>query len=125
MDDDKFNQLVEEGLEAIPEHFRSKLSNVSIVIEDEPSPQQRKELRLKHGMTLFGLYEGIPLTQRGSGYSLVLPDKITIFKNPILAMAKTEDDVREMVADTVWHEIGHHFGIDEDDIRRREKRRRG
>lgn len=119
IDDARFQQLVREGVLAIDEKFRSRLDNVQIVIEDAPSPRQRRDNDLPEDATLLGLYEGVPLTDR-EHYTLVLPDKITIFKTPIEEMAATEEDVKAIVADTVWHEIGHHFGLDEAEVRRRE-----
>lgn len=118
-----FEQLVAEGIDAIPEKFLEKLENVAIVVEDEPTPEQRRELRLHKGLTLFGLYEGVPMTKRGPHYGEVLPDKITIFKNPILEAARTPQEVRQMVRDTVWHEIAHHFGMNEREVRAKERRR--
>lgn len=119
VDDARFQQLVHEGVLAIDEKFRSRLNNVQIIIEDAPSPRQRRDNDLPKNATLLGLYEGVPLTER-EHYTLVLPDKITIFKTPIEEMAATEEDVKAIVADTVWHEIGHHFGLDETEVRRRE-----
>lgn len=120
MDDKDFEQLVQAGLDAIDRRFIEALDNVAIVIEDEPSEELRTDIGLADDETLFGLYQGIPLTERGSGYTLVLPDKITIFKLPILEHARSDEEIREMVADTVWHEIAHHFGSDETEVRRKE-----
>lgn len=122
--DNQFDDLVAAGLEAVPEKFRKRLSNVAIMVEDEPTPEQRRKLKLRRDHDLFGLYEGIPQTARGGNYYWVLPDKITIFRHPILAHAGTAEDVKRMVRDTVWHEIAHHFGIDEREVRRRERKRR-
>ncbi len=124
MKDEHFEKLINDGIESIPKEFLEKLENVAIVIEDEPTYAQRVKLRLRRGITLFGLYEGVSLLRRGMGYSGVLPDKITIFKNPILRYARDEDDLREMVRNTVWHEIAHHFGMNEHEVRRAEMRRR-
>lgn len=122
MTDAEFEQLVAAGIDAIPKKFLDKLENVAVVIADRPSKGQRKRLRLGHGWTLYGLYEGIPLPKRGDTYGgLVLPDKITIFKQPILDEAG--DDlalVKKIVTDTVWHEIAHYFGFEEDRIHKRE-----
>jgi len=123
MDDKEFEKLVALGIDAIPEKFTKLLNNVAIVIADEPSQEQLSRGKVKPGWTLFGLYEGIPQTKRGSGYTLVLPDKITIFKKPILAAAESRHQVKEIVKRTVWHEIAHHFGIDEHGVRAREARR--
>ncbi len=121
MDRAEFEKLVAAGVDAIPAKFTAKLNNVVITIEDEPTPQQLGRGRVKPGSTLFGLYEGIPQTKRGSNYSLVLPDKITIFRRPIeWAAGGDPKTIRQIVKNTVWHEIAHHFGIDEGEVRRRE-----
>ena len=122
MDRDKFEQLVKEGIEAIPEKFLEKLDNVDIVIEDEPTPAQLKKLKLRPGAKLFGLYQGVPQTRRGY-YSWVLPDKITIFQKPIEEVCFSDKQVKEMVKKTVWHEIAHHFGMDEKRVRKVEKQK--
>lgn len=119
-----FEKIVVEGIKAIPEKFLQKLKNVAIVIEDEPALAQRKKLNIHSGWTLFGLYEGVPQLERGANYSAVLPDKITIFQKPIEEEAADEKDIKEIVKNTVWHEIAHHFGMDEDRVRRAEVRRR-
>ena len=124
MSSEEFEKLVGEGISAIPEKFLQKLDNVGIVIEDEPTPEQRKKFRLHRNMTLFGLYEGIPPIKRGTGYFGVLPDKITIFMRPILEAARSEEEIREMVRDTVWHEIAHHFGMNEGEVRKSAARRK-
>ena len=121
---EEFEEIVSEGIKAIPEKFLQKLKNVEIVIEDEPTPAQRKKLNLHSGWTLFGLYEGVPQLERGAGYNTVLPDKITIFQNPIEAAANSEKDIKEMVKNTVWHEIAHHFGMNEARVRQAEVKRR-
>jgi len=120
----RFKKIVEEGVAAIPEKFLKQLDNVAIVVEKRPTKAQEKKLHLHQGMVLFGLYEGIPQIRRSSGYSGVLPDKITIFQEPIESMARDEEDIKEMVKNTVWHEIAHHFGMDEREVRAAEARRR-
>jgi len=122
MDKDKFEKLVQKGIEAIPKRFLEKLDNVDVVIEDEPTEAQIKKLKLRQGAKLFGLYQGIPQTKRGY-YSWVLPDKITIFKKPIEEACRSDEEIRERVKKTVWHEIAHHFGMDEQEVRKAEKRR--
>jgi predicted Zn-dependent protease with MMP-like domain len=123
MDKEKFEELVKEGIDAIPERFLKKLDNVGIVIEDEPNEEQIKKIKLGKYSKLFGLYEGIPQTKRGY-YSGVLPDKITIFKKSIEEIAPNDESVKEIVKKTVWHEIAHHFGMDEEMVRKVEKRKR-
>jgi len=125
MNREKFEKIVEEGIDAIPEKFLRKLSNVAIVIADSPTPEQKKKLKIGRGWTLFGLYEGISQSARGANYTWVLPDKITIFQKPIEEEADNDDEIREIVKNTVWHEIAHHFGMDESSVREAEKRRRG
>jgi predicted Zn-dependent protease with MMP-like domain len=122
MDKERFEKLVWQGIEAIPKRFLEKLDNVDIVIEDRPTEKQIKKLKLRQGDKLFGLYEGVPKIKRRH-YSGVLPDKITIFKKPIEEVCSTEEEVKERVRKTVWHEIAHHFGMDEERVRRAERRR--
>jgi len=119
---EEFEQLVKEGIDAIDEKFLEKLKNVEIVVEDDPTSFQTEKLKLR-GALLFGLYEGVPQTKREQ-YGQVLPDKITIFKNPIEKVFSNEDDIRKAVKDTVWHEIAHHFGMDEHRVRQAEKKKR-
>ena len=119
-----FEKIVEEGIKTIPEKFLRKLDNVAIVIEDEPTPAQKNKLNIHSNWTLLGLYEGVPQVKRGAGYSAVLPDKITIFQKPIEEDARSEEDLKEIVKNTVWHEIAHHFGMNEARVRQAEARRR-
>jgi predicted Zn-dependent protease with MMP-like domain len=123
MDREKFEELVRQGIDAIPKKFLEKLDNVDIVIEDEPTEAQIKKLKLGINSKLFGLYEGVPQTKRGF-YSGFMPDKITIFQKPIEEMALNDEHVKEMVKNTVWHEIAHHFGMDEERVRKVEKKRK-
>jgi predicted Zn-dependent protease with MMP-like domain len=119
---EQFEQLVKEGIDSIDEKFLQKLKNVEIVIEDDPTPFQLQKLHIRGGF-LFGLYEGIPQTKR-EGYGQVLPDKITIFKNPIERFYSNPEDIKKAVANTVWHEIAHHFGSDERRVREAETKRK-
>ena len=119
METDAFEKLVEEVIDTLPEEFQEKLNNVAIVVEDIPSWEQMAKVRIPHGSTLFGLYEGVPNTRRGAGYALVPPDKITIFQRPIEFFYRTPDAIRTKVRDTVLHEIGHHFGMSEEELRRK------
>jgi predicted Zn-dependent protease with MMP-like domain len=109
----EFEKLVEEGVALIPAELRALISNVQIVIEDEPSAALLDELGVPADETLFGLYTGTPLTERTTEYS-ALPDRITIFRRPLLEEFDHPDELRREVARTVIHEIAHHFGIDED-----------
>ena len=123
MTQEKFEEIVKEGIGAIPERFLEKLDNVDIVIEDEPTPYQLRKLRVRKSTIIFGLYEGIPQTKRWH-YGQVLPDKITIFQKPIEEAVSSEEEIREIVKNTVWHEIAHHFGMDEKRVRETEVRRK-
>jgi len=119
-----FEKLVQEGIDSIGERFLGLLNNVAIVIADEPSSAQQQLMRLDRYSTLLGLYEGIPQTARDRGYFGVLPDKITIFRGPILAAAGNPAEVRTLAAETVRHEIAHHFGMDEGRVARAMRRRK-
>ena len=114
--DEQFEALINESMDELPQEYIKRLDNVAIVYEDQPSPDQRTKLKLRCGESLFGLYEGIPLTKRGAGYNLVLPDKITIFKLPILHSSHTLTDLKQQVKHTLWHEIAHYYGLDHDRI---------
>jgi predicted Zn-dependent protease with MMP-like domain len=107
-----FERLVAEALEALPADFRDKLSNVAVVVAERPSSAEGEAV----GRDLLGLYRGIPYGQRGVGYHLVPPDRITIYREPILAACRTPAEVREEVRKTVLHEIGHYFGLSEADL---------
>ncbi|OGX08996.1 MAG: hypothetical protein A2Z88_05255 [Omnitrophica WOR_2 bacterium GWA2_47_8] len=126
MTDEEFEKLVSEGIDLIPERFLKKIDNVAILFADEPSEEQLTANHIAKGDTLLGLYEGIPLTERGDFYGMgsVLPDKITIFKKPILDAAQHDPAlIRKVVRDTVWHEIAHYFGYDDEEIEKREDAR--
>jgi len=116
MNHERFEKLVNEAIAAIPKRFLEKLDNVDIVIEDEPTPYQLRKLRARGSFLIFGLYEGVPQTKRWH-YGQVLPDKITIFKKSIEKLARSEEEIKEIVKNTVWHEIAHHFGMDERKVR--------
>jgi len=122
MDHNEFEKIVIEGIRTIPEKFLKKLDNVDIVIEERPTKEQLRELKVKNNNQLLGLYEGVPKTERWN-YAQVLPDKITIFKDSIEKIANSEKEIKEIVRDTVWHEIAHHFGMSEKQVRSSEKRR--
>ena len=125
MTDDEFGKLIDKAVSKIPKEFLDKLDNVSIVIEDYPSPGQLMKLRMRRrGLLLLGLYEGVPQTKRRHyGIGGQLPDKITIFKQPLLSIAKSYEDLKEIVGNTVWHEIAHHFGMNETAVRKAERKR--
>ncbi|MET7299921.1 metallopeptidase family protein [Embleya sp. NPDC005575] len=105
MSREEFEELVAEALDRIPPELTRLMDNVAIFVEDEPAPDG------EHGTGLLGLYEGIPLTERGDWYAGVLPDRITIYRHPILRICETYEHVVEEVEVTVVHEVAHHFGI--------------
>lgn len=118
MDREEFEALVREALDELPEEFARRLDNVSIVIEDEPDPALVRSLGLNPRRdTLFGLYQGVPLSERGASYGGVLPDKISIYYHPLVRNCRTPEHIREQVRRTVIHEIGHFFGLDDRQIR--------
>lgn len=112
MTDAEFDNLITEGVEALPEWVQMKLINVAFLVRDEPSKRQRRENDLASHETLFGLYEGVPLSERGNE-SPLMPDTITIFKKPILETYSTPADIRACIHNTIWHEVAHYFGHDE------------
>jgi predicted Zn-dependent protease with MMP-like domain len=115
---DHFLELVREAVESLPEQIARAMENVEVIVEPWPTVRQLLAAGVMPGRgTLFGLYQGIPLTHRTSGYNLVPPDKITIFQGPITTVSRTDEAVRELVRRTVIHEIAHHFGIDDDRLR--------
>ena len=120
--DEEFEKLIAEAMDAIPEQYARNMKNVGITWDSEPSPEQRQKLKLRGDQQLFGLYEGIPLTKRNSGYNLVLPDKITIFKHPMVDMFYDKPNLTKQVRQTLWHEVAHHFGLDHQRIEELEKR---
>ncbi len=116
--DAEFDQLISAAMDELPPERIAGLDNVAITYADEPTAEQIRKLKLRgEGGLLLGLYEGIPLTQRGAGYNLVLPDKITLFKIPLAQISHDPDDFREQIKHTLWHEIAHFYGLDHDDIR--------
>ena len=119
---EQFRQLVDEALASIPADFRDAMTNIAIVIEQEPTPAQLSEVDLDPPDTLLGLYEGTPLTERGWAHGNVLPDKITLFQGPIEADSESDDDVVIAIGETLIHEIGHYFGLSEEEIEEIEDR---
>jgi len=115
---EEFEVLVKKAIGTLPDEFKRVLNNVAVTIEDEPSPLELSRLHVRGAMTLFGLYQGVPQTKRGSNYSFVLPDKITIFQGPIEHFGWNEEQIKEHVRDVVLHEIGHHFGLSDKEIQK-------
>ena len=117
---EKFEQYVADAMDALPECYQKNLDNVVVVVENTATPEQLKKQKVGPHQILLGLYEGIPLTGRGNNYSLVLPDKITLFKFPIEQMSSTEEELAEQIKHTLWHEVAHYYGLNHTDIRERE-----
>jgi predicted Zn-dependent protease with MMP-like domain len=115
----KFEVLVERALRRLPRRFRAKLANVAVVVEDWPDAETLADLEIEPPDTLFGLYRGIDITHRNSGYSNVMPDTITIYQGPIEEEAAGHPaDMAGLVRDTVMHELGHYFGLDDETMHR-------
>ncbi|MFN2389505.1 MAG: metallopeptidase family protein [Actinomycetota bacterium] len=111
-DGGSFEDLVAEALDSLPEEIAAAMQNVEVVVEDDPPREML--VTLEPGTSLLGLYHGVPLTERGVSYDGMLPDKISIYRRPILRSARTAEKIKEQVRRTVIHEIAHHFGIDDD-----------
>jgi predicted Zn-dependent protease with MMP-like domain len=109
--DEEFDALISRALDDLPEKYTSRLQNVLITYEDEPSLEQRERLKLRCNQSLFGLYEGVPLPARG-GREPLLPDKITLFKIPMVMHTNSSETLYEQVRHTLWHEMAHYFGLD-------------
>jgi predicted Zn-dependent protease with MMP-like domain len=124
MSPEEFDLLVERACARIPGRFRRRLENVAFVVEAEPSRRQLAAARVPLGNTLLGLYEGRPLTRRSVADAFVLPDRIVIFQGPHERLARSPVHLRELVEQTVWHEVAHYFGMDEKRVRAAERARR-
>lgn len=114
--DEQFDALITRAMDELPQEYITGLKNVAIVMADEPTGEQRHKMKLSQHSLLLGLYEGVPLTARGSGWSGMLPDKITLFKNQILATVHDEASLFEQIKRTLWHEIAHYYGLSHDDM---------
>ena len=111
-----FTRLVEEALTEIPRRFRDAMTNVAVVVEDEPPPHVLEDLDVEPGESLFGLYQGTPLPERSWAHGNALPDRISIYQRPIEDAAEDHEDIIVCVAETVIHEFGHYFGLSEEEI---------
>ncbi|HTL52440.1 MAG TPA: metallopeptidase family protein [Planctomycetota bacterium] len=114
----EFRAVVVETLKSLPAEFQPYLKNCSVLIEPVPPPEVLAEIELDPDDVLYGLYLGVPLTERGHGSEPVLPDRIYIFSEPLMEDCETVEDLREEIAITVVHELAHHFGFDEDLLER-------
>ena len=120
--DEEFDALISQAMDELPPERIKGLDNIAITYADLPTEYQIQKLKLRGDRLLLGLYEGIPLTKRGAGYNLVLPDKITLFKLPLAQISRDEADFRYQIKHPLWHEIAHFYGLNHDDIRAREKK---
>ncbi len=111
----EFDNVVRSAIEGLPDQFQYALENVAIVVEDEPTPAQLSDVHGDHDSELFGLYEGLPLTERGEGYT-GLPDRIFIFRKPLLRSFGTRRAIEREIRRTVIHELGHHMGLDDHEM---------
>src|ERR1043166_2780830 len=118
----RFEQLVAEAIDQIPAHFRREMKNIAVVVEDEPDDALLDEMEIEPPDSLYGLYQGTPLPERTSGYGNTLPDRVTLFKKIIEEDCETEDDVRDVIGETLIHEVGHYFGLSEEEIEAIEER---
>ena len=111
-----FERLVTEAIALIPKRFRREIKNVALVVEDEPSPALLEEMEIEPPDSLYGLYQGTPLTERSWPWGNTLPDRITLFQKPIEEDCEDEDEVRAVIGETLIHEVGHYFGLSEEEI---------
>ena len=118
----EFERLVAEAVTLIPRRFRREMKNLALVVEDSPSAELLAEMEIEPPDSLYGLYHGTPLPERSWGYGNNLPDRITIFQQPIEQDCDDEDEMREMIGETLIHEIGHYFGLSEEEIEEIEER---
>jgi len=122
-DNRRFEKLVQQALKELHKDIFKKMENVAIVIEKRPSPDQLRKTGIRSGNLLLGLYQGIPKTQWGRGFGNILPDKITIFQEPIEFLGRSTEGILDILKNTIFHEILHHFGFDEKRLRELERKK--
>jgi predicted Zn-dependent protease with MMP-like domain len=111
LSDEQFDTLISRAMDELPQDYIKGLNNVVIIMADEPTEEQKVKMKLRENTILLGLYEGVPLTMRGNGWSGMLPDKITMFKHSILRVVRDEAELFEQIKRTLWHEIAHYYGL--------------
>ena len=111
-----FEQLVSEAVKLIPPRFRREMQNLALVVETRPSPELLREMEIEPPDSLYGLYTGTPLTERAWDYGNQLPDRITLYQEPIEEDCDDDDEIRAAIGETLIHEVGHYFGLSEDEI---------
>jgi predicted Zn-dependent protease with MMP-like domain len=114
----QFEALVERALRRLPRKFKDKLANIAVVVEDWADDETLADLEIEPPDTLYGLYRGVDLTRRDAAYGNVLPDTVTIYQGPIEEDCVDEEEMAELVRDTVVHELGHYFGLDDETMER-------
>ena len=119
---EQFERLVVEAVTLIPKRFRREMKNLALVVEEEPSPELLEEMEIVPPDSLYGLYQGTPLPERSWGFGNALPDRITLYQRPIEEDCDDEDDVRAVIGETLIHEVGHYFGLSEEEIQDIEER---
>ena len=117
-----FERLVGEAILLIPKRFRVEMKNLAVVVEDEPSLELLREMEIEPPDSLYGLYQGTPLPERTWSFDPTLPDRITLFQKPIEEDSEDEDDIRAVIGETLIHEVGHYFGLSEEEIEEIEER---
>jgi predicted Zn-dependent protease with MMP-like domain len=116
LSEEQFTRYVEEAIDNIPDMYQEKLDNVRFIVEHQPSGSQRKALGLRPCDALYGLYEGVPLTQRHGAVHSIVPDTITIFMSPMMQHFKDQKALKKQIYKTVWHEVAHFFGLNHERI---------
>ena len=119
---EKFEKLVAEAITLIPKRFRREMKNIAVVVEDEPSAELLDEMEIEPPDSLYGLYQGTPLPERSATWGNTLPDCVTLFQKPIEEDCDDDDDVRMVIGETLIHEVGHYFGLSEEEIEEIEER---
>lgn len=117
MERQEFEQIVAEALNSLPPYFQERLNNVEVTVENWPDLATMRLARVRHPAELLGFYHGVPLTQRSQGYTLVPPDKITLYQKPIELRCRVRQEVLEAIQRVLQHELAHHFGIDDERLR--------
>jgi predicted Zn-dependent protease with MMP-like domain len=121
---EEFQRLVSVAWDLIPDQFRTRMENIALIVEPEAGEEQLARARVPRGSTLFGLYEGRPLTVRSVFDSFAMPDRITIFQGPHERAARSPEHLAQLVEDTIWHEVAHYFGMNESQVRSAERSRK-
>lgn len=123
MTDQQFDQLITRAMDELPQEYLKNLENVAITMADDPSSEQIEKMKIDHNHLLLGLYEGVPKTMQGSGWTGMLPSKITLFKHPLMRVSRDEASFFEQIKRTLWHEIAHYYGLSHADMDKVQERK--